>query len=258
MISKNLSVLFFISVLLALSLPAQAAPIGRFLKIEGQVDLLKGGKLPGNAAKLTDPLEINDVIRTKSKSRAQVLFVDDTMLTLAPETRVAVADYFYDGPRGKRRALLQVFRGLAHTVVKQVLKLKEPDFVMQTQTVVIGVRGTEWYTLILPNATNVYNLEGLLELTSSNRLIPGSLLLPALKYSEIRRDQPPGPPQDLTPPILSALRRMMYTGPAEIPPDISVTPMLRQEVEPFKLPEAVTPPYAPTLSPPKTPSRQTP
>jgi hypothetical protein len=245
-----------------LACTAHAAPIGRFLTIEGQVDLLKGGKLPAAAARVTEPVEAKDVIRTKSKSRAQVLFVDDTILTLAPETRVAVADYFYDGPKGKRRAVLQVFRGLAHTVVKQVLKLQEPDFIMQTQTVVIGVRGTEWYTLILPNRTNVYNIYGLLELTSSNRRIPGSLLLPALKYSEVRRDQAPGPAQDLTPAILSMLRSMMYSGPGEPPPDISGRPGLPPEVEPFKLPEALTAPYAPTLTPvqpgSRTPAPQTP
>ncbi|MBI4644596.1 MAG: FecR domain-containing protein [Deltaproteobacteria bacterium] len=213
------------------------------------MDLLKGGKLPARAAKVTEPVELKDVIRTKSKSRAQVLFVDDTILTLAPETRVAVADYFYDGAQGRRRALLQVFRGLAHTVVKQVLKLQEPDFIMQTQTAVIGVRGTEWYTLNLPNGTNVYNIDGLLELTSSNRLIPGSLLLPALKYSEIVRDQTLGPVKDLTPAILTMLRSMMYLGPGEPPPDITGKEVLRPDVEPFKLPEVVTPPYAPTLTP---------
>jgi len=238
-----------LALILALSCTAQAAPVGRFLKIEGQVDLLKGGKLPARAARVTEPVEIKDVIRTKSRSRAQVLFVDDTILTLAPETRVTVADYFYDGPKGLRRVLLQVFRGLAHTVVKQVLKLQEPDFLMQTQNAVIGVRGTEWYALNLPNRTNVYNISGLLELTSSNRLFPGRLLLPALKYCEARRDQALGPVRDLTPAILTMLRTMMYTGPSEPPPDISGVEGLRPDVEPFKIPEVVTPPYAPTLSP---------
>jgi hypothetical protein len=235
--------------------------VGRFLMLEGQVDLLKGGKLPAKAATLTDPVEPGDVIRTKSKSRAQVLFVDDTILTLAPETRVAVADYFYDGSKGRRRALLQVFRGLAHTLVKRVLELQQPDFLMQTHTAGLGVRGTEWYTLILPNATNVYNLDGLLELASSNRRIPGSLLLPALKYSEVRRDQAPGPALDLTPEILTMLRKMMLTGPREMPPDFSGQPRLAPEFEPFKIPEAVTPPYAPQLTPAhpgKTSPRTTP
>ncbi len=251
MTRKTLLIVFsMFALLLALSGAAQTAPIGRFLHIEGQVDLLKGGKLPAVPARLTDPVEAKDVIRTKSRSRAQVLFVDDTILTLAPETKIAVADYFYDGPRGLRRVLLQVFWGLAQTAVKQVLRMEQPDFMMQTQTAIIGVRGTEWYTLILPNSTNVYNIRGLLELTSSNPGVPGSLLLPAGKFSVIRRGQAPGPAQDLTPEILTLLLRMMQTGPGEMPPGLSGKPGLVPGVAPPKLPEAVTPPYAPTLTPP--------
>ena len=219
---KCLLVMFaMLALVLALALSAQAAPVGRFLQLEGQVDLLKGGKLPAVAAKLTDPVEPKDVIRTKSKSRAQILFVDDTILTLAPESGVTVADFFYDGAKGQRRVLLQVLRGLAQTVVKRILNLQEPDFLMQTHTAVIGVRGTEWYTLLLPNCTNVYNTQGLVELSSSNRQVLGSLLLQTLKFSEVCRDQAPGPARDITSGILTMLRRMMQTGVTAIPPDLS-------------------------------------
>ncbi len=233
---------------------AQAAPIGRFLVVEGQVDLLKGGKLPAAAAKLTDPVEPKDVIRTKSHSRAQILFVDDTILTLAPESRVAVADYFYDGAKGQRRALLQVFRGLAHTVVKRVLQLQEPDFIMQTQTAVIGVRGTEWYTLLLPNCTNVYNIQGLLELSSNNRQFPGSLLQ-TMRYSVVCRDQAPGPAKDITPAILAMLKRMMQTGVTEIPPEIPGPKGIPPEIERLGPPEELMSPYAPSLTPVQPPVR---
>lgn len=250
MTRKYLSVIFTIlTLLLALALTAQAAPVGRFLVIEGQVDVLKHGKLPAVPAKLTEPVNAGDVIRTKSKSRAQLLFIDDSVLTLSPQSRVAVEDFSYSGPQGRRRVLLQLFQGLAHTVVKHILSLEGPDFLMHTHTAVIGVRGTEWYTLIFPDRTNVYNIEGLIELHSSNPLITGSILLQSLKYREIRRDQPPGPAKDITSAILSALRRMMYTGPGKISPEIPGSPKMLPEVERFKLPEAVTPPYAPTLIP---------
>jgi len=248
-------------VLACTALSAQAAPVGRFLSIEGQVDLLKGGKLPAMAAKVTDPVDLKDVIRTKSRSRAQVLFVDDTTITLAPESRVAVADYFYDRDKGVRRTLVQVFQGLAHTVVKQVLQAQEPDFIMQTHTVVIGVRGTEWYTLILPSLTTVFNIEGLLDLRSSNPRVAGSLLLPALQFSEIRLDQPPGAPRDLTSGILSTLRRMMFSGPGPILSDPTGRTGQLPDVELFKLPEALRSPYAPTLTPAqpsRTPAPQSP
>jgi len=251
----------FLALVLALActaLSAQASPVGRFLKVEGQVDLLKGGKLPAVPATLTAPVEPGDVIRTKSHSRAQVLFVDDTILTLAPGSRVAVADYLYDGARGYRRALVQVFRGLVHTLVKQVLKLQEPDFIMQTQTVAIGVRGTEWYTLLLPNSTNIYNIRGLLEARSSNRLIPGILLLPARQYTEVHRDQAPGPPRDITPAILALLARMLETGVTAIPPDISGEGRFPYEVEKPGLPEGIVGPYAPSLAPPAQHPQRTP
>ena len=256
---KCLLVMFTIlALVLGLALSAQAAPVGRFLQLEGQVDLLKGGKLPAAAAKLTDPVEPKDVIRTKSKSRAQILFVDDTILTLAPESQVAVADFFYDGARGQRRALVQVFRGLVHTVVNRILNLQEPDFLMQTHTAVIGVRGTEWYALLLPNRTNVYNMQGLLELAASNRQILGSLLLQTLKFSEVRRDQAPGPARDITPGILTMLRRMMQTGVTAIPPDLPGAEGPLPGLDQQGLPEGVMGPYAPTLPPVQAPQRVTP
>ncbi|MDD2904118.1 MAG: FecR family protein [Syntrophales bacterium] len=237
---------------------AKAKAIGRFLMLEGQVDVLKNGKLPAVAAKITVPVDIGDVIRTKSKSRAQLLFVDDSVLTLSPESRVAVADFFYDQGYNRRRVLLQLYRGLAHTVVRKILALEGPDFLMHTHTVAIGVRGTEWYTLILPNRTNVYNIEGLLQLQSSNPLIAGTILLQTLQYREVRLNQPPGPAQEITPAILSALRRMMYTGPVNIPPEILGGAAMPPEVEQIRVPESITSPYAPSLSPVHPATPQTP
>ncbi len=257
MTRKCLSVICAIlALVLAIACTAQAAAVGRFLKVEGQVDLLKGGKLPAVPAQLTAPVEPGDVIRTKSHSRAQVLFVDDTILTLAPESRVAVADYLYDGARGYRRALLQVFQGLAHTLVKRVLNLQEPDFLMQTHTAGLGVRGTEWYTLIRPNSTNIYNIMGLLEVRPSNRQIPGLLLLPARQYTEVHRDRAPGPPRDITPAILAMLARMLETGVTAIPPDISGEEKFPYEVDRPGVPEGIIGPYAPSLPAPPAPQPQ--
>ena len=118
---------------------------------------------------------------------------------------------------------------------------------MQTQTVVIGVRGTEWYTLLLPNCSNIYNIHGLLELSSSNRRIQGSLLLHTLKYREVCRDRLPGPEKDVTPGILAMLRRMMYSGAGAAPPDALGGEGLPSGVDNgSSCPEEVMPPYAPT------------
>ncbi len=64
-----LALLTLLSLLLILAAAAQAVVVGRFTLAEGQVDLLKKGKIPAAAARVNDGVEPGDVIRTKSKAR---------------------------------------------------------------------------------------------------------------------------------------------------------------------------------------------
>ena len=93
--------------------------------------------------------------------------VDASVITLAPESRLAIADYQYNPARGERRAVLRLFRGLVHAVVNRIIKTEEPDFIMETHTATIGVRGTNWYTLLGPNSTGVYLPQGILGVSSN-------------------------------------------------------------------------------------------
>jgi hypothetical protein len=201
-------------VLLLLLAPAlaQAAVVGQFTQVEGQVGLLKQGKLPALAVKVGDGVEPGDVVRTKSHSRAQIRFVDESVVTLAPESRVAVADYFYDQAGGSRRAVLRVFRGLVQTVVTLLLEAQEPNFIVETHTAVLGVRGTEWYTLLMPNFTSIYLVSGLLDVKSINPQLPAVLPLKGLEFTQVPRGMQPHMPQRLTPAMLDMLKKMMATG----------------------------------------------
>jgi hypothetical protein len=211
---QKLRLFVIIATLIALVAPAatHAAVVGRFSLIKGQVDLLKQGNLPALAAKFQDGVEPGDVIRTKAKAKAQLTMIDDSVITLAPETRLAVADYQFDPARGERRAVVRAFRGLIHTVVKRIIKTEEPDFVMETHTATIGVRGTNWYTLLAPNFTSVYLSYGTLGLSSNLRTLPALLLLKTMQFTQIPSGKQPFLPQTLTPEIIAMLERLMDTG----------------------------------------------
>ena len=211
-LKRRLALIAVLSLITLIPGLANAAVVGRFTLAEGQVNLLKQGKLPALPAKVQDGVEPGDVIRTKSKSRAQVQFVDDTIITLAPESRVAVADYFYDEAQGQRRAVVRLFRGLVHTAVTRLLKAQEPNFIMETHTAVIGVRGTDWYTLLMPNFTSVYLIHGFLELKSSDLRIPAVLLLKAMEFTQVLMGYQPQLSKPITPAMLQMLQRMMATG----------------------------------------------
>jgi hypothetical protein len=197
---------------LIISLAAQAAVVGRFTQVEGQVDLLRQGKIPAVAAKVQDGLEPGDVVRTKSKSRAQMRFVDDSVVTIAPESRIAVADFTYDAAGGRRHAVLRFFKGVIHTVVTRVVQVQQPDFLMETHTAALGVRGTENYTVLMPNATGVYLISGLLDVRSNNPQIEATLLLKAMEFTQVPRGMPPRLAKSITPAMLELLKSLMSTG----------------------------------------------
>jgi hypothetical protein len=124
------------------------------------VDLLKGGKLPAVALKVDDTVEPGDVVRTKSRSKAQITFIDNSLLTLSQEARIAIEEFKFEATQEKRQVVLEIFQGLALAVVNKILKAEEPDFVIKTQTAIVGVRGTEIGMRNQPNSSTIFNFQG--------------------------------------------------------------------------------------------------
>jgi uncharacterized membrane protein YgcG len=142
---------------------AQADAVGRLTLVEGRVDLLRGGQLPATPVKVDDGVQTGDVLRTKSLSKAQITFIDNSTLAIAPESRVAIEAYMFDSGQNKRNVVLHLFQGLAHAVVSKVYKSAEPDFVIKTHTAIMGIRGTEFGIRLHPNSSTILNFTGLLQ-----------------------------------------------------------------------------------------------
>src|SRR4030042_5457974 len=163
MTMRKYSLLIAMLVALALSLAAavQAQVVGRVTQVEGRVDLLKGGKLPATPAKVDESVQTGDVLRPKSLPRAQLTFMDSTVITVAPESRLAIEEYLFEPAKSKRSAMLQLFQGLAHVAATKLFKVEQPDFIIKTHTAVLGVRGTELGVRLAPNSSTILNFQGL-------------------------------------------------------------------------------------------------
>lgn len=200
--------------LLSLCFPgvAGAAEVGRFIQVEGNVDLLKAGKLPTIPVKADDMVQPGDVIRTKSGSRAQIKFIDDSLLTIAPGSRVAIEEFLYNEAKAQRRAVLQVYRGLVETVVNKILQREEPDFIMKTHTALLGVRGTHWYTLLRPTVTEVYTANTKLGVRNLYAEVPGEVILGKRMATFVAQNLPPTVPMPITQEVLNNLKRLTIHG----------------------------------------------
>jgi hypothetical protein len=197
---KLLVQIIFLAVLsLGLSPVSFAAQeIGSISEVTGGVDILKGGKLPAVAAKVGDKISQGDVIRTKSVGKAQIQFKDDSIITIAPDSRVALNEYVYEPEQNKREASIKIFNGLVHTVVNKIFNKEKPDFTVETQTAVIGVRGTDYYTLVGPAVSDIYNNSGITEVRNVFAEVPGLVKLRGREYTQVSKSLPPTLPLPLT------------------------------------------------------------
>jgi hypothetical protein len=205
---------FFVFILLVLAwgVPAaelQAEVVGRFVQVEGEVDLLKQGKMPAVFVKVQDAVTPGDVIRTKTQGKAQVKFVDDSVITIGPGSRVAIETFMYDPAKNKRQGVIQVFRGIVETVVTKILKAEQQEFIMKTNTAIMGVRGTKWYAVLGPTSTDIYNESGSVAVKNIFPEIAGEAILKEMQFTRVFHNLPPTMPTPFTPQDLAPVRRQL-------------------------------------------------
>lgn len=103
-------------------------------------------------AKVGERFNKNDTIVTGEQSMARVQVVDDTQLTIGPNSELNFADFEYID-KDNRKLLYNLVKGQLSGHVRQ--KAKEGDINFKTRYTVLGVRGTE----ILMNFRTVNNVD---------------------------------------------------------------------------------------------------
>ena len=105
-----------VTILTLLPLVAQAAPIGEFSKVEGRVDITS----PGGSARPVetgDVVSVGDIIRTKSGSKAEITFIDESIIRIAQRSRVEIDEYMVE--EDNRSGMFNLFRGKIQNIVKK-------------------------------------------------------------------------------------------------------------------------------------------
>ncbi|MBI5187892.1 MAG: FecR domain-containing protein, partial [Nitrospirae bacterium] len=136
--------------LLFLFLPAiaLAGPAGKFTYVEGKCDVLRPPAIRAIPVKLGDTVFVSDIIRAKSRSRAEITFINDNILRVAENTRVEISEYMFE--EEKSSGVLKLSRGKVQAIVpekiaKRIATFGEANrFEVHTPTAVAGVRGTDF------------------------------------------------------------------------------------------------------------------
>jgi hypothetical protein len=165
-------VIVLLAVCLALPAPVPAAdPVGSATFIQGRVDVTR----PGQAAEplmMGADVYVGDIIRTKTGAKAELTFVDESIIRIAEKSRLEVTEFLFE-PK-ERRSSFNLFRGKIQSLVKKIAGFsfgleKRNKFEVHTPTAVCGVRGTVFFTWFLNGQSGAAVQEGDTYFYPSNR-----------------------------------------------------------------------------------------
>ncbi|MEN2994554.1 MAG: FecR family protein [Thermodesulfovibrio sp.] len=197
---------------------ASAEEVGKVTSLQGFVDILREGKPPAITVKINDPVYLNDIIRTKSDSKAEITFKDGTVVKVAPRSRIDISEYFLDAktfrvtinlPRGKVGANLS-----KESIEKIRASPKANKFEIKTPIVVAGVRGTNYIVSHYMTYSTVTVITGRVYCYNpqfSDRVVD----VLGGQSTVIREGAPPSPPRRLTPSDIQREQRDITPSMAE-------------------------------------------
>ena len=116
------------------------ASIGTIAAMRGDV------KIERNAqkieAKIGTKIEKKDTILTQKKSKAQVIMMDETVITIGSESIYSFNDY------GNDHAQMKIKKGFFRAITGKIGKIAPEKFKIKTRSATIGIRGTHFSGLI--------------------------------------------------------------------------------------------------------------
>jgi hypothetical protein len=164
---KTTLILLFCAVVFSLftCVSANAAQaVGKFSAAEGRVEVMRAGKLPAVIAGIGTTVSANDLIKTKSDSKAEIRFNDGNILRIAQRSRINISEYAAGSkgvilmPEGKVEAIVP------KRIVKRIAASPQGNrFEIRTPASVAGIRGTDFFISHYGGTSEVLVKEGKVE-----------------------------------------------------------------------------------------------
>jgi len=140
--------------------------IGSAASITNQVE----GILRGSARPLAvgGDVHANELVRTQDASSAQLVFLDNTNLSIGPRSSVTLDRFVYNPDRGTGRVVVNATRG----VFRFVTGSQPPqNYTIKTPVATIGVRGTVFDLLVESNRIIVVLVSGEVIVSTGGRTV---------------------------------------------------------------------------------------
>jgi len=151
----------------------------------GYISALQGEVYAVNAdgvarsLKIKDSVATEDYIVTEKKGRVQIIFQDNTVVTLGEKSRLKLNNYSWSKERNKGKFNVTVTEGLFRIIGGKITKSNPEAFVAKTPAASIGIRGSGYAGKVTGKKLEVFLLNGK-GIDVSNAKGSVALLLPGM------------------------------------------------------------------------------
>lgn len=121
-------------------------------------------------ASLGDKLQEKDSVITKDKSKAQIIFKDETIINIGNNTNFSIKEYLYEDTK-EPVAKFGMIKGAMRAITGKIAKVAPEKFSVETKTATIGIRGTNFMLIVNEDGSiKAYCTYGAISVTFNNQV----------------------------------------------------------------------------------------
>ncbi len=127
---------------------ASTQQIGVIGFVIGDVINQKGEKL-----RVGDTIYFGDTITTNDGAKSQLLFIDETVMTIGSDTKLTIDEYIFDTTKDSGKLLTTILAGSVKILTGKISEKNPANLEVKTPAGTIGTRGTEFKASVDPLTT---------------------------------------------------------------------------------------------------------
>lgn len=124
----------------SVGLAAESGHVGIVRSLSGEVTLVRSDRAV--RAEENMKLQKRDLVRTGANSKVGMIFEDDTVVSLGPNSTMVVDDFLFQPNENKLSFIAHIIRGTASYLSGQIARLAPNNVKVVTPHATVGMRGT--------------------------------------------------------------------------------------------------------------------
>lgn len=121
---------------------ASDAPVGSVKTVKGMASIVREDKVI--SAKNSEKIFNGDILRTGADGSMGVIFKDDTLISLGPNSELIIEEFLFSPAEGKLSIVTRMLRGTAAYLTGIIAKLSPESVRFETPVASVGIRGTRF------------------------------------------------------------------------------------------------------------------